>query len=157
MTDMTQDAAPTSRGGRRMLLVSIVAAAVLGAGAFLAISRGLILSGATEHGDAIPFATGEIAFVPLEPMVISLQQDPENRHLRISIKLEVEKAAEAEVTFLLPRVADVLNSYLQALTGHDVDAPAAMISVRAQLLRRVQLVTGEGRVRDLLISEFVLN
>ena len=37
MTDMTQDAAPTSRGGRRMLLVSIVAAAVLGAGAFLAL------------------------------------------------------------------------------------------------------------------------
>jgi flagellar FliL protein len=29
--------------------------------------------------------------------------------------------------------------------------------MRAQLLRRIQIVTGEGRVRDLLVTEFVLN
>jgi flagellar FliL protein len=32
-----------------------------------------------------------------------------------------------------------------------------MARLRAQMLRRIQVVTGEGRVRDLLITEFVLN
>jgi flagellar FliL protein len=29
--------------------------------------------------------------------------------------------------------------------------------LRAQMLRRVQIVAGEGRIRDLLIMEFVLS
>jgi len=31
------------------------------------------------------------------------------------------------------------------------------VRIRAHLLRRIQIVTGEGRVRDLLVTEFVLN
>jgi flagellar FliL protein len=31
-----------------------------------------------------------------------------------------------------------------------------MLRMRAQMLRRVQVVTGEGLVRDLLVSEFIL-
>jgi flagellar FliL protein len=31
------------------------------------------------------------------------------------------------------------------------------VRLRGQMLRRVQLVVGDGMVRDLLITEFVLN
>ena len=63
----------------------------------------------------------------------------------------------AEVTLLMPRVLDVLNSYLRAVDPASFDDPGAMTRLRAQMLRRIQIVTGEGRVRDLLITEFVLN
>ncbi|MBC7156526.1 MAG: flagellar basal body protein FliL, partial [Rhodobacteraceae bacterium] len=36
-------------------------------------------------------------------------------------------------------------------------APAALVRLRAQMLRRVQVVAGAGRVRDLLVNEFVVN
>jgi len=39
----------------------------------------------------------------------------------------------------------------------DLEDPLALVRLRAQMLRRVQMVTGEGRVRDLLITEFVIN
>ncbi|MFL9503735.1 flagellar basal body-associated FliL family protein [Rhodopseudomonas palustris] len=39
----------------------------------------------------------------------------------------------------------------------EIEDPSAMARLRAQMLRRVQIVTGEGRVRDLLITEFVLD
>ena len=39
----------------------------------------------------------------------------------------------------------------------DIEDPAALARLRAQMLRRIQVVTGEGQVRDLLITEFVLN
>jgi flagellar FliL protein len=51
----------------------------------------------------------------------------------------------------------VLNGYLRAVDAADLEDPAALVRVRAQMLRRVQLVTGEGRVRDLLVTEFLLN
>ncbi len=51
----------------------------------------------------------------------------------------------------------MLNSYLRAVEVRQLEDPSALLRLRAQMLRRVQIVTGEGRVRDLLISEFVLN
>ena len=35
--------------------------------------------------------------------------------------------------------------------------PVQAVRLRGQMLRRVQLVVGDGRVNDLLIMEFVLN
>ncbi len=52
---------------------------------------------------------------------------------------------------------DVLNGYLRAVDVPALEDPSSLIRLRAQMLRRVQIVTGEGRVRDLLIIEFVLN
>ena len=57
----------------------------------------------------------------------------------------------------MPRVLDTLNTYLRAVDVADLENPAALAKLRAQMLRRVQVVTGEGRVRDLLVTEFVLN
>ena len=57
----------------------------------------------------------------------------------------------------MPRVIDVLNSYLRALEIGDIADAAALVRLRAQMLRRIQIVTGAGRVNDLLIMEFVLN
>ena len=71
--------------------------------------------------------------------------------------MEVKGGSEEEVTLLLPRVLDVLNGYLRAVDVRELESPSALIKLRAQMLRRVQLVTGEGQVRDLLIMEFVLN
>ena len=95
-------------------------------------------------------------FVPVDPMVISLGSSAA-RHLRFQAQLEVGAPHEAEVTKLMPRVVDVLNSYLRALEPEDLEASSALIRLRAQMLRRVQIVTGGDRVRDLLIMEFVLN
>jgi flagellar FliL protein len=63
----------------------------------------------------------------------------------------------ADVEHLMPRVVDVLNSYLRALELGDLTDSAALMRLRAQMLRRLQVVTGEGRINDLLIMEFVLN
>ena len=51
----------------------------------------------------------------------------------------------------------VMNSYLRALDTAALEDPAGLVRMRAQMLRRIQMVTGDGRVRDLLITEFVLN
>jgi flagellar FliL protein len=57
----------------------------------------------------------------------------------------------------MPRILDVLNGYLRAIDIAQLEDPSALLRIRAHMLRRIQIVTGEGRVRDLLITEFVLN
>ena len=109
--------------------------------------------GAPEHADAMP----DIAFVAVEPLVVSIGQGQNAQHLRFRAQLEVVPHYQADVEKLLPRVVDVLNSYLRALEIGDIADAAALVRLRAQMLRRIQIVTGSGRVNDLLIMEFVLN
>ncbi len=144
---------------KKPLLLGLVLAMLLGGGGFYATYAGLILGHAEdEHAlEAVPGPLQGIAFVPLETMVVSLGPDSGSAHLRFTAQVEVVDAAAADVTLLTPRILDVLNSYLRAIDTKLIEDPSAMAKLRAQMLRRIQMVTGEGRVRDLLITEFVLN
>ena len=143
---------------KKPLLIGLVLALVLGGGGFYAAFSGLILGHAgvakAEYG---PGPLTGIAFVPLDTIVVSLAPDSGSRHLRFTAQLEVADTAAADVTTLTPRILDVINSYLRAIDTASIEDPHAMARLRAQMLRRIQVVTGEGRVRDLLITEFVLN
>jgi flagellar FliL protein len=153
-----QDVAP--KKSKKPLIIGLVLAILLGGGGFYATYSGMILAPA-EQGAAHPESTAEalpdIAFVPIEPLVISLGDAASGRFLRFTSQLEVNGPMVPDVTLLLPRIVDVVNGYLRAIEPASLDEPAMMMKIRAQLLRRVQMVTGEGRVRDLLITEFVLN
>jgi len=100
---------------------------------------------------------GVAEFVAIDRMVISLGSANKSKHLTFGAALEVEPEYKEEVILLKPRILDVLNTYLRAVELRDIENPAAMTRLRAQMLRRVNIVTGEGRVNDLLITEFVLN
>jgi flagellar protein FliL len=153
----TLEAIPKPRS-KKPLLIGVLLAVFLGGAGFYATWSGMLL-GDTQHAET-ETATGPlkgIAFVPLDTMVVSLGPDSGSEHLRFTAQVEVVDTAEADVTLLKPRILDVLNSYLRAIDTASIEDPQAMAKLRAQMLRRVQIVTGEGRVRDLLITEFVLN
>lgn len=155
MADSAQPA--TERGGslKRNLLIGLVVALSLGGGGFYAIYSGRIL--AAESPADLPPSVSDIAFVPLEPIIIGIEAGGETRHLRFAATLEVARAHRDDVRHLLPRISDVLNSFLRAVDLGEVGDPTRLVRLRAQMLRRVRIVSGEGRVRDLLINEFVLN
>lgn len=152
--------APPARS-RKPLIFGLAGALVLGGAGFYVTWSGLIGGGGKDaegpgaHAEAP--VRPDIAFVPVPALTVSLPPGARSRHLRFAAELEVATPHAAEVTLLLPRVIDVLNGYLRAVDAADLEDPAALVRVRAQMLRRVQLVTGEGRVRDLLVTEFLLN
>lgn len=153
-----QDVAP-KKTLKKPILIGVVLAVLLGGAGFYVTWSGMILS---DGGPMAENATTvadlpAIAFVPMDPLVISLGPGSDDRHLRLTAQLEVNESYAADVTKLLPRIADVMNGYLRAVAPQEFDEPAALVKMRAQLLRRIQIVTGSGRVRDLLVTEFVLN
>jgi flagellar protein FliL len=156
--EISGDDAPPKKKSKRPILIGVVLALVLGGAGFYATWSGLILG--AKHSETGAETVGplpDIAFVPIDPIVISLGKGATSKHLRFTSQLEVNKAMSSDVTLLLPRILDVLNGYLRAIDVAQLEDPSALIRIRAQMLRRIQIVTGEGRVRDLLITEFVLN
>lgn len=166
------DAAPAPKKGSKMpLLLGLVLAALGGGGGFYAVQAGYIggaAPAADEHAapaDAHAEAAGHdsghgapaaVAFVPLEPVLVNLPGGGE-RFLRFAAQLEVEPSHVEEVTAITPRIVDVLNGYLRAVEVAEIENPSALLGLRAQMLRRVQVVAGADRVRDLLVMEFVVN
>jgi flagellar protein FliL len=165
------DAEPARKKGKLGLILGLVGALALGGGGFYAIYAGLLDPsafsaggghgagghGSGGHGGAGGATLADVAFVPMDPIMISLPPGSSARHLRFSGQLEVAPENAATVAALMPRLLDVLNTYLRAVQARDIEDPAALARLRAQMLRRIQVVTGEGRVRDLLITEFVPN
>lgn len=158
LSDNTTKAGKT-KASKLPLLFGLLAALLGGAAGFYLVYFEIIHPRKPSNETAIAPIEGlpDIGFVALDPLVVSLGATSSNQHLRFAAQLEVEKAYMTDLQALRPRVVDVLNSYLRALETRDLEDPAALTRIRAQMLRRIQIVAGEGRVRDLLIMEFVLN
>ena len=157
---MSEETAPPTRGSKKPLLIGLVLALLGGSGGFFAVQSG-VLNGArqTETVEQESYApkSAAVAFVALDPLIISLPRSDGRDHLRFSAQLEVAPEHAAEVEAIKPRIIDILNGYLRAVEIVQLEDPAALTRIRAHMLRRVQIVAGEGRIRDLLIMEFVLS
>jgi flagellar FliL protein len=161
VSDATADApeAAPKKKSKLPFILGVVLMLVLGGAGFYATWSGMLFGppgdGQAEEEAPDPFP--EIAFVPIEPIMVTLGPGATSKHLKFTAQLEVAKPYAEEVTVLMPRILDVLNSYLRAISPQELEDPSQMARLRAQMLRRVQIVTGDGRVRDLLVTEFVLN
>ena len=154
--------AKAGNGLKVPIAIGFILALALGGGGFYAAYTGLIGDDNKSSIDNAelspkPEPLPDMAFVEIEPMIISLADLEVARHLRFRGHLEVYKGQKDAVQALMPRITDVLNGYLRAVEPSEMIDSAILIKLRAQMLRRVRLVVGEGRVRDLLIAEFVIN
>lgn len=156
----TVDTEIEPKSSKMPLILGLAFLLLGGGGGFYATWSGLILNSESTEEAVEEHKTDEapaIAFVPIEPITVSLPQGNAQNHLRFRAELEVVSKHASEVEALLPRVIDVLNSYLRAIEPRDIQDPSALTRLRAQMLRRVQVVAGPGHINDLLIMEFVLN
>ena len=155
----------SKKRSKKPLLIGVVLALLLGGGGFYAVWSGLILAssdhamddGVVDDGITSMSPLPDVVFIPVKPIVVNIGAENQSRHLRFQAELEVNRQFERDVSQMLPRVVDVLNGYLRAVDVNELEQRTALVRLRAQMLRRVQVVTGEDRVRDLLIMEFVLN
>jgi len=162
------DAAPPKKGSKLPMILGLVLAMAGGGGGFFAVQSGMIGggdAGATDdsHGaemadgaDDLP-DLGAPSFVALDTIMVNLPPGARHDVLRFTAQLDVPEEYVTEVAAVAPRIVDVLNNYLRAVEVADLEDRAALSRLRSQMLRRVQVVTGEGRVRDLLVTEFIFN
>ncbi|WP_425081344.1 flagellar basal body-associated FliL family protein [Ruegeria arenilitoris] len=165
MTDATAEQAevPEKSGKKRMIIGVILAVAGAAGGYFLTTSGLLPFGGKpamedvkeTDKGKAVK-ALPQVGFIDLPPVIVSVNAG-DSRHLKFHAQLEVNSEYAADVEKMKPRIMDILNGYLRAVEVSDLEDSLALMRIRGHLLRRIEIVVGEGRVRDVLVMEFVLN
>lgn len=121
MTDATMDDAKAKKnGGKALIFMAILLSIMLGGAAFYLVSSNRIpflSSAAPDTSYVTPTVdSGAIAFVPLDPIMITFGTGQDRVHLRFRTQLEVPKSATSNVEALVPRVIDVFNTFLRALS-----------------------------------------
>ncbi len=161
-TAVEEEGEAPAKGSKLPLILGLVLALAGGGGGYMAVQMGFIGGGGDHAADVhapeedVPDLP-DLAFVPMETLVVNLPRTAQARHLLFTGQLEVAPEHSEEVQSLMPRIVDVLNGYLRAVELSELEDPTSLIRLRAQMLRRVQVVAGDGRVKDILIMEFVLN
>ncbi|MEM8851247.1 MAG: flagellar basal body-associated FliL family protein [Pseudomonadota bacterium] len=157
--ESTQEEAKRSLGLKAWIGV-VVLALILGGGGFYATYAGLIGGhDAVAQAEHIPQAANpaeEVDFVELDPLKVSVGGAGSIRQLQFRAYLQVGSAGGRPVEAAKPRIMDVFATYLRALPVSTLEDPTALLRIRSQLLRRVQLLAGPDAVEDLLIIDFVI-
>lgn len=157
MTDIPEADSQPRQNRRKTMLLGLALAAAMGGAGFSAMYSGLVSALWEDRIAAISANGDQTEFIAIERLLVSIDDGRRTRHLRFAASMEVARAHRADVARLMPRILDVLNGYLRALQIQDFADPGTLVRLRAQMLRRIQIVTGDGRVSDLLVTEFVLN
>ena len=121
--------------------------------------------GAAADGEADP-ALGVISdgpdgvvFYTLPDMTVNIQA-PDGRPMYLKLKLTLEMN-DADLAHHLqaemPRMQDMFQGFLRELRPDDLAGSAGSFQLRAEILRRVNLIAAPGKVDAVLIEEMLVN
>ncbi|MBI1366981.1 MAG: hypothetical protein GC153_13620 [Alphaproteobacteria bacterium] len=136
----------------------VIGAAAAGAGYFLTPSSQKCAPqpAKSDQEDIARAIPDDVAYVNLDPLIVTLGASARSKYLKITISLETTTTSEKTLNEVIPRIRDTLNSYLRAVDENDLSQPAAMARLRSQMLRRLRLVAPNAAISDVLITDFVL-
>lgn len=148
-----------SKGGMISKLAMLLALGAASFGTVYLLPRPAPVVAEAAHDDdkdeeVILDLTEETSYLELNPMTISLQDNL--RVLKIGITLETLAGEETGIDPNDPKVRDAFMGYLRALRLEQIKDASFMAQMRAQLLRRAQLVLGPEKVRGILITDFLV-
>lgn len=99
-----------------------------------------------------------ITFFTLPDMVVNIQS-PDGRptFLKLKLTLETHDAHVAEqLQAEMPRMQDMFQGFLRELRPEDLAGSAGSFQLRAEILRRVNLIAAPGKVDAVLIEEMLV-
>ena len=100
-----------------------------------------------------------VVFYTLPDMTVNIQA-PDGRPMYLKLKLTLEMK-DADLAHHLqaemPRMQDMFQGFLRELRPDDLAGSAGSFQLRAEILRRVNLIAAPGKVDAVLIEEMLVN
>lgn len=95
--------------------------------------------------------------VPLDPFVVNLNETGTSRYLKVTMQAELIKAdAQASLDKNKQVIRDAVLSYLSSLKLEDTLGAEAKDKMRADVMKKIEEIVGENKVRRLFFQEFVV-
>lgn len=117
---------------------------------------------AAEGGDpslgVIAAGPDGVTFYTLPDMIVNIQgAEGRPTYLKLKLTLEMKDAALAShLQAEAPRMQDMFQSFLRELRPEDLAGSAGTFQLRAEILRRVNLIAAPGKVDAVLIEEMLV-
>lgn len=170
MAEAEQSAEATNapgKSGKKKLVLLLAPLLLLGAGlggavAFVPSLRAMIPGMGGSAAKAEKTETAEVAkpfFVEIPEMTVTMPNGGHARQMRIKIALELAKTpheGESAPNVLTPRIYDGLVLYMRTLHDNELDGALSIDKMRGDLQRRLDLLLGEGVLREVLITGLVV-
>lgn len=99
-----------------------------------------------------------VTFYTLPAMVMNIQSaDGRPTFLKLKLTLEMKDARVASrLQSEMPRLQDMFTSFMRELRPEDLSGSAGTYQLRAEILRRVNLIAAPGKVDAVLIEEMLV-
>ncbi|MEN5361668.1 flagellar basal body-associated FliL family protein [Brevundimonas intermedia] len=100
-----------------------------------------------------------VTFYTLPDMVMNIQS-PDGRPTFLKLKLTLEMQDAEVATHLqeeMPRLQDMFTGFVRELRPEDLSGSAGTYQLRAEILRRVNLIAAPGKIDAVLIEEMLVN
>jgi flagellar FliL protein len=99
-----------------------------------------------------------VTFYTMPDMVMNIQADSGRpTYLKLKLTLEMQDAElAAQLQEEMPRMKDMFQSFLRELRPEDLAGSAGSFQLRAEILRRVNLIAAPGKVDAVLIEEMLV-
>lgn len=91
--------------------------------------------------------------------VVNLADPAGSRYLRVSLSAEIPPKnvkLQTEIEQKLPKIKDAIITVLSSKTFEEITTPQGKISLKQELLRRINSNLVSGRLMDVYITEFVV-
>lgn len=99
------------------------------------------------------------SFVEVPDILVNMSGQPGERvqYLKVKIVLEVKEEKQVEqIKPTMPRITDVLQTYLRELRPNDLNGSVGMFRLKEELTRRVNAVISPGTVTAVLFKEIFI-
>lgn len=155
---------PEAAPGKKKKLLPLILALVLAGGGFASTYLGFwspmgLLGFAPAKAKAEAHAPDAVVpavtFVDVPRIQLTIPAT-RPRVLFLTAKIETTAAEKAGVEHLMPRVLDAYNAFLSDIDPSAFDKRGVLEIIRGELVTRTRYVLGETPVKDLLITEFML-
>lgn len=163
-------------GGLKLVLIVVAGLVLVGGGGAAAWFLGLLGGGKSEaataaHGEAAGDGHGDghgapsaeplppqVTFVDLPDILVNLKSTNKRpRFLKLKVALEVKDAHTAEqVKALTPRIMDGFQLYLRALDADEIQGSSGMLTLKEELLARINQAVAPARIADVLLKEILV-
>ncbi len=142
-----------------VLVVVVLLMGMFGAGFFILWSK---ISQMPQQS-----ATGELAveeeqdvmgpLYDMKSMIVNLSDEGGKRYLRVTMALELADAeVEAAIETKLPLIRDAILMILPTKRYDDINTTEGKITLRTELIEKMNEFMGEGKVSNIYFTEFVV-
>ncbi|MDI6728880.1 MAG: flagellar basal body-associated FliL family protein [Thermodesulfovibrionales bacterium] len=145
---------PKKKKGKNLILIIIIAVAVIagGAGAFFFFTKS---SNKAQKAEETKAAEG-VTFA-LEPFVVNLSDPTGTRFLKVSLQLELAGPAVMEkAKAKTPQIRDAIITLLTSKTSDALISPEGKLQLKDEINIRINQVLGENSVKNVYLTDFVM-